>query len=147
MSEFILRIIKHSWIMKLLRIIIGGIFIYASFDKIIHPDRFAEIIMDYRILPWSLINISSVWLSCLELLVGVLIIGGIWVRSCSLLLIFLCLLFISGMSFSLAKGISLHCGCFSTSLSGEARTWGSLWQEGLILLGCVWLWRMTLKRD
>lgn len=146
-KKFFLRILKSSWIQRFLRITIGGIFIYASFDKIIHPDRFAEIIMDYRILPLGLINISAIWLSCLELLVGVLIIGGVWVRSCSFLLIGLCLIFIGGMSFSLAKGIYLHCGCFSTSLSGEARTWGSLWQEGLILLGCVWLWAMTLKRD
>jgi uncharacterized membrane protein YphA (DoxX/SURF4 family) len=139
-SEFILTILKSSWRQRLLRIIIGAIFIYASFDKIIHPDRFAEIIMDYEILPWGLINISAIWLPCLEFLVGLLVIGGIWVRSCSFLLIGLCLLFIGGISYSLEQGISLHCGCFSTGSSGAARTWGSLWQEGLLLLGCVWLW-------
>jgi len=146
-SESILRILKVSWIQRLLRIIIGGIFIYASFDKIIHPGRFAEIIMDYEMLPWSLINISAIWLSWLELLVGMLVIGGIWVRVSSFLLIGLMVLFIGGISYSLARGISLHCGCFSTDSSGAARSWGSLWQEGLLLVGCVWLWATTLKRD
>jgi uncharacterized membrane protein YphA (DoxX/SURF4 family) len=147
MSESILRILKSPWIQRLLRIIIGAIFIYASFDKIVHPDRVAEIIMDYEILPWGLINISAIWLPFLELLVGVLVIGGIWVRSCSFLLMGLCVLFIGGISYSLVRSISLHCGCFSTSSSGATRTWGSLWQEGLLLLGCVWLWVMTLRRD
>jgi uncharacterized membrane protein YphA (DoxX/SURF4 family) len=147
MSKFIMKILKVSWVQRLLRIIIGGIFIYASFDKIIHPDRFAEIIMDYEILPWSLINISAIWLPCLELIVGVLVIGGIWVRISSFLLIGLMVLFIGGISYSLARGVSLHCGCFSTGVSGAPRTWESLWQECLLLVGCVWLWVTTLKRD
>lgn len=138
---------KSKWLIIPIRIIIGAVFIYASIDKIIHPDRFAEIIMDYEILPWGLINISAIWLPCLELLVGVLVIGGIWVRPCAFLLSILCILFIAGLSFALAQGVALHCGCFSTSSSGDARTLLSLWQEGLLLLGCVWLWITTLKRD
>ena len=140
MSKFIMKISRVSWVQRLLRIIIGSIFIYASFDKIIHPDRFAEIIWNYKILPWSLINIPAIWLPCLELIVGVLIIGGIWVRISSFLLIVLMVLFIGGISSALARGVSLHCGCFSTDSSGAPRTWISLWQEGLLLVGCVWLW-------
>ena len=147
MSKFIMKISRVSWVQRLLRIIIGSIFIYASFDKIIHPDRFAEIIWNYKILPWSLINIPAIWLPCLELIVGVLIIGGIWVRISSFLLIVLMVLFIGGISSALARGVSLHCGCFSTDSSGVARSWGSLWQEGLISVGCVWLWVTTFKRD
>lgn len=146
-SEFILRILKSSWIPRILRIVLGGIFIYASFDKIVHPDRFAEIIMDYEVSPWGLINISAIWLPWLELLVGVLVIGGIWVRACSFLLIGLMVLFIAGITYALARGISLHCGCFSTSPGGAARTWWSLWEEALLLLGCIWLWAMALKSD
>jgi uncharacterized membrane protein YphA (DoxX/SURF4 family) len=147
LSKFIMIILKVCWVQKLLRIMIGGIFIYASFDKLIHPDRFAEIIMDYEMLPWSLINISAIWLPCLELIVGVLLIGGIWVRISSFLLAGLLLLFIGGISYSLVRGISLHCGCFSTSSTSDVRSWGSLWQEGLLLVGCLWLWTTTLIRD
>ena len=138
---------KSKWLILSIRIIIGAVFIYASIDKIIHPDRFAEIVMDYEMLPWSLINISAIWLPCLELVVGVLVIAGIWVRICSFVLIGLMVLFIGGISYSLARGVSLHCGCFSTDSSSAARSWISLWQEGLLLVGCVWLWATTLKRD
>jgi len=138
--------LKSLWTQRFLRIIIGSIFIYASFDKIIHPDRFAEIVMDYKILPLGLVNISAIWLPFLELLLGLLIIKGTWIRPCSLLLIGICLLFIGGISYSLAKGINLNCGCFTTSLNVKTRTWESLWQEGLILFGCIWLWATTLKK-
>ena len=144
LSEYVL---KSLWTQRLLRIIIGSIFIYASFDKIIHPDRFADMVMDYRILPLGLVNISAVWLPFLELLLGLLIIKGMWIRPGSLLLIGLCLLFIGGISYSLAKGINSNCGCFSTSINMKTRTWESLWQEGLILFGCIWLWATTFKRN
>ncbi|PIU66452.1 MAG: DoxX family protein [Armatimonadetes bacterium CG07_land_8_20_14_0_80_40_9] len=131
---------KSKWLILSIRIIIGAVFIYASIDKIIHPDRFAEIIMDYEILHWNIINIFAIWLPWLELVVGLLIISGIWVRPCAFLLSILCILFITGIAFTLAHGVALHCGCFSTSSSEEVRTWLSLWQEGLLLIGCIWLW-------
>lgn len=145
MSKRIQRIMTNPLLLILLRIVIGGLFFYAGFVKIIHPDRFAEQIMVYKILPWSLVNIFAIWLSCLEILVGVLVVAGIWVRSYSVLLCGLLVLFIMAISSALARGISLHCGCFSTASSGSARTWASLWQEGLMLIGCIWLWTTAKK--
>ena len=59
-----------------LRLVLGGIFIYASLDKIVHPRAFAEIIYNYQILPGSLINLSAVILPWLELFLGLLLISG-----------------------------------------------------------------------
>ena len=33
------------------RILLGGLFIYASWDKVLQPAVFAEIILNYQILP------------------------------------------------------------------------------------------------
>ncbi len=33
------------------RLVIAGVFIYASIDKIIHPDLFAEAVYNYQVLP------------------------------------------------------------------------------------------------
>ena len=139
------KILKNLWLQRLLRLVIGGLFIYAGFVKIIQPDKFAEQIMNYEMVPWPLVNFFAVWLLCFEILIGVLIIGGMWLRVCSMLLSGLVILFIIAIFSALARGISLHCGCFSLSSTGPLRTWLSLWQEGLILLGCVWLWATTKK--
>jgi len=123
-----------------LRLVIGGIFVYASIDKLAHPDQFAEIIQDYEILPWAVINVAAIWLPCLELIVGLSAIFGVWMKASALVLTGLTTMFIAAIAFALVRGVGLHCGCFSTSASGEeARTWTSLWQEAALLLGCLWL--------
>jgi uncharacterized membrane protein YphA (DoxX/SURF4 family) len=75
----------------LLRLFLGAIFVYASFDKILRPAAFAEIIYNYQILPDPLINIASIFLPWLELLLGLLLIFAFWlpVPCLSLILFFL----------------------------------------------------------
>ncbi|MFH0775100.1 MAG: MauE/DoxX family redox-associated membrane protein [bacterium] len=132
------------WIQRVLRLTIGGIFVYASIDKIIQPDRLAEIIVGYQILPLGLVNISAIWLPYLELLLGVFVILGIWLRACSLCLICLSLIYISAILSALARGIPLVCGCFSVN-SASYKTWYSIWQESLLLLGSLLLWAITKR--
>jgi hypothetical protein len=121
------------------RIGIGFVFIYASLDKVIHTDQFAEIMQDYEILPKTIVNGAALWLAWLEFVVGILLISGKWIRAAALMVTGLTVVFIGGISIALLRGIGLHCGCFSTEPGGEARTWVSLWQEGLLLLACLWL--------
>jgi uncharacterized membrane protein YphA (DoxX/SURF4 family) len=119
---------------------LGSIFLYAAYDKLLHPNQFAEIIIDYEMLPLWIINIVALWLSALEAIVGVCVILGVWVRANALLMSGLMVIFITGIVVALARGAEgLHCGCFSTSPDGEPRTWISLWQEILIFAGCVLL--------
>jgi uncharacterized membrane protein YphA (DoxX/SURF4 family) len=122
-----------------LRLVVGGVFIYASVDKLAHPDQLAEVIQDYEILPRSLINAAALWLPWVELLAGLLVLTGRWLRPSALVISGLTVVFIGGIALALARGVGLHCGCFSTASGGAPRTWLSLWQEGLLLLGCLWL--------
>jgi len=39
------------------RLFLGGIFVYASYDKLLHPVPFAEIVYNYQILPDPLVNL------------------------------------------------------------------------------------------
>ena len=122
-----------------LRIGIGLVFVYASIEKVIHPDQFAEIMQDYEILPKTAVNGAALWLAWLEVVLGILLIASVWVRAAALMVTGLTVIFIGGLSIALTRGIGVHCGCFSTDPGGDARTWASLWQEGLLLLGCLWL--------
>jgi len=122
-----------------LRIVLGLVFIYASIDKVVHPDQFAEIMQDYEILPNAVVNLAALWLAWIEVVLGVCLIAGVWVRAAALMVTGLTAVFIGGLAIAFTRGVGLHCGCFSTDPGGEARTWISLWQEGLLLLACVWL--------
>ena len=39
------------------RLILGAVFIYASWDKILNPDDFAKAIGNYHVLPFGLENL------------------------------------------------------------------------------------------
>ena len=137
------RIIQHPALLLLLRIIVAGIFIYASWEKILRPDAFVEIINGYRLDPVvndSVAAVIAVWLPWTELAAGLLLLVGIWPRAMGLLFSLLTVVFIAGLGQALARGIDLRCGCFNLSPEAATRDWASLWQETLLLLACLWVW-------
>jgi len=97
------------------RIILGGIFIYASWDKILHPADFAKIIENYRILPLSLVNLPAIFIPWLELTCGISLILGVFVGGSSLVLSVLLIFFTILIGSAIVRGIDIACGCFSTS--------------------------------
>ena len=141
------NLLRSQVILLALRIAVGALFVLASIDKLHHPEDFYEIIMGYRIVPWSIALIMAIWLPWLELCVGTILILGIWPRAAALLLAALTFMFIVAIVSALARGIDLTCGCFLVSPEAEIRTWTTLWQEGVFLLGCVWLWIGHLPTD
>jgi len=131
----------RRWIMVGVRLVIAAVFISASIDKIIHPDRFADIVWDYQLLPMSLANLFAVCLPWIELALGLLLVVGCWVPSASLVAFGLTAMFMAALGLALASGTAeLHCGCFSTSgEGGKEEAWGLLARDALLLVGCAWL--------
>ena len=122
------------------RIAIGLVFIAASIDKLAHPGQFVEVIMGYEIVPWTTAVVIGIWLPWMELVVGTIMLIGIWVRAGALLFSGLTVVFIAALTSALARGIDINCGCFSVSELTQARSVSSLWQEMVLLGGCIWLW-------
>jgi uncharacterized membrane protein YphA (DoxX/SURF4 family) len=119
-------IINSQYTILVFRLILGGIFIYASLDKIAHPEQFAQIVYNYKILPHSLINIFAIVMPWVELICGIFVIGGIFVESSSAILSLLLASFIIALSVNFLRGLDINCGCFSTDSQGN--------KEGAILL-------------
>jgi len=53
------RLIKHAALI-LFRLLAGGVFVYASVDKILHPDQFAIAVNNYQLLPEPFVNVFAV---------------------------------------------------------------------------------------
>lgn len=94
------------------RLIMAGIFIYASIDKITHPAAFAKDVYNYQILPDALINLTALFLPWLELLLGVCLLAGVWMPGAVLSANGLLLVFFSTLLFNMARGLDVNCGCF-----------------------------------
>ena len=92
----------RPWIIVALRLTVAAFFMYAAIDKIAHPDRFADVVWDYQILPeWS-INFFAAILPWVEMTVGFTLIAGIWVPSAAGLATAMMLMFMAAVAVGLA---------------------------------------------
>ncbi|WP_299982427.1 MauE/DoxX family redox-associated membrane protein [Desulfobacula sp.] len=97
-----------------IRLILAGVFIFASIDKILHPQAFAQAVFDYQVLPDSLINLVALILPWLELLVGASLLLNRWMAGVVSIVTILMSIFVGLIFFNLARGLDISCGCFST---------------------------------
>jgi len=105
-------IIRSKIIQILARLVLGGIFIYASIDKIAFPGEFAKIIKSYNILPYFSVNITALVLPWIELIFGIFLVVGLFVKESAYILTFLLFIFIVAFGFQATKGPIEDCGCF-----------------------------------
>jgi uncharacterized membrane protein YphA (DoxX/SURF4 family) len=109
-----------------LGLLLGAVFIYASWDKILHPAEFARIVYHYQLigpsravgpLPANLLAVTLPWI---ELIVGVLLASGLWRREAALVAAVMLLAFVVAVGAALARGIDIeNCGCFTVTGSGR----------------------------
>jgi uncharacterized membrane protein YphA (DoxX/SURF4 family) len=123
------------------RLILGAVFMYASIDKILHPAAFAEAVYNYQILPDYLINLTAIILPWLELVLGIVLVIGLFRGGSVLIVTGLLVVFLGAMIFNLARGLDIYCGCFSVSTEG-ANNAPMVWyviRDGLFLLPAFYL--------
>lgn len=104
------------------RVFLGAVFLYASFDKILHPAAFADVIVNYQILPDMLTNLAAVILPWLEFFIGLALVFGIWMPGAVCLSNLLLIVFIGALAFNLARGLNIHCGCFESTIEQGTKT-------------------------
>ena len=124
-------LLKNSWVIFALRIILGIVFLYASFDKIRNPGSFAGNIQNYQMLPYGITNLFSIVLPWVELYVGSCLILGVFVDGAALLSTGMMVMFIIALGQALARGLDIECGCFSQE--------GSLVGLNILLRDLIWL--------
>ena len=129
------------------RWILGLIFIYASFHKIIAPDEFAKLVYGYGLFPNELINLIAIILPFIELLTGLLLISGKLIRSATLMIIVLLILFIVLISINLVRGYEFDCGCFAANEFFSSKTpWKTLTRDVMLLLLGGYVYQFEAKK-
>jgi uncharacterized membrane protein YphA (DoxX/SURF4 family) len=123
------KFLRHPAVYWAVAIALGALFIYASWDKIEAPRKFASIVYHYRLVGPSATlgflpaNLLAVVLPWVELVCGVLLIVGLWRREAAALTAAMLVVFVFAVGWALAQGIDIkNCGCFS--VSSEGRTAG-----------------------
>ena len=101
------------------RVVLGLIFLFACYGKILNPGEFAQVVYNYQLLPAGLVNITAILLPWVELALGLCLVFNAWIPGAVVLGNLLLLAFFSALVFNLARGLDVNCGCFSTAPGEE----------------------------
>lgn len=129
--ELTKRVLTSKYLALAFRLYIGGIFIYASMNKINYTAEFSESIASYQLVPFWSVNLLAIVMPWAELICGILLITGIRSKSATAALGIMLTIFSVAISFSLLRDIPIGCGCFSSV--EETMSWTTLLRD------VVWL--------
>ncbi len=129
------------------RIVLGGVFIYASWDKLIDPAAFAQSIANYQILPMAWVNATALFLPWLELICGLGLFTGLAVRGSALVVGALIIIFIGALAHSIIRGIDIHCGCFSAGEGGTSNLYLDILRDIILLTVAILVLIRYGRRD
>jgi uncharacterized membrane protein YphA (DoxX/SURF4 family) len=138
--------LASPWLTVRVQIALGVIFIVAALPKIADPPSFAHMIYNYRILPGGLVNLSAIVMPWLELLAGVALVLGVWVRPARIIVAGLLVVFMVAIGINLARNNAIDCGCFNVAAAGRTEAerirdmWIVLVRDAGMLVLCAQLW-------
>jgi uncharacterized membrane protein YphA (DoxX/SURF4 family) len=102
----------QPWLTLAFRLILGGVLLVAGALKVSDPYSSATSVRAYQILPVDLANFLGFVLPFAEVVIGIFLIVGIWVRLNAIAGGALMVMFIIAIGQAWIRGISLDCGCF-----------------------------------
>lgn len=105
------RDLIYSLAYHLLRLGLGGLFIYAGVIKLLDPKAFARAIAQFGLLPEPLLPLVAVALPALELLAGAGLIFE--VRGCLTAISTLLGVFLLVLGYAILMEMEVDCGCFT----------------------------------
>ncbi len=97
-----------------LRILVGGAFVFAGVLKIADPAKFAMDIGNYRLVPYELTHLIAILVPWIEVVAGCFVLAGVWLRAAALVITGLTVIFFFIIVSALARGLNIECGCFGT---------------------------------
>ncbi len=124
------------WLSLLCRLAVGGVFIWASLDKLAHPAEFAKAIHHYRLVPYALLHPLALLLPAVEMVAGLALVAGWRRRGAALLCLGMLAVFMIAIGAALARGLDISCGCFNTD-GGHGVGMDLFWRDLLLLLACL----------
>lgn len=96
----------------LLRLVVGGVWIWAGALKLPHPQESITAVRAYQLLPLGSTGFIGHVLPILEVVIGAILVLGLLTRIGAVGSALLQIAFIVGISSVWARGIPIDCGCF-----------------------------------
>jgi uncharacterized membrane protein YphA (DoxX/SURF4 family) len=102
-----------------IRLVLGAVFLAAGVSKAWEPMGFVQAIEGYRMLPGWLALPVAFYLPFLEIVCGILLVAGKFVRESAAILAVLLVVFMGAIVQAWIRGLSIDCGCFGGGVPGR----------------------------
>lgn len=110
----------HVAMITTIRLVLGGVFIWAGLTKISDPSAFAQAVRAYHILPEAFVLPFAVFVPWIEVVAGVALVLGVWTQSSALICLMLLFSFEIALGVNIYRGADFSCGCFGLDGSGSS---------------------------
>lgn len=128
-------IFLSSWPYLLIRFVLGSIFVYAGFIKLIAPKAFAKAISQYDLLPEIFLAPVAISLPVVEFLAGL---GLIFNIRGSLTVIFsLLIVFCMVLGYGILNELNIDCGCFTSQEIKSQNTLKQSFYRDILMIAAV----------
>jgi uncharacterized membrane protein YphA (DoxX/SURF4 family) len=132
--------LHKTWLLTACRWFCGGVFLYASMDKLGEAARFTQAIREYHMVPLQLEPLAGVVVPWMEFFTGVALLVGLRWRGAALVYCGLMVTYSLALSWNMVTGVEMNCGCFSLD-SVEKATWWTVGRDvALLMPGLAVLW-------
>ena len=128
-----------------LRIVLGGVFLYAGGLKIADPAAFAGSVAAFKILPTFGNYLVAAVLPWMEVLCGLLLVIGVRNRPAATLILLMNLVFAVAIASAIIRGLDIDCGCFRQG-GPKTSPWIALLRDLALIAGTVILLRLDNHR-
>lgn len=132
---YLREIATSRYLALVLRVFVGGFFVYASMSKIPYPAQFADAIANYRLVPYWILNLGAVMLPWIEFVCGLFLILGFLSRASAILIGLMLIMFDAMVLINMYWGAPITCGCYDTV--GEPIGWRKIIENGVMLVFAV----------
>lgn len=125
---------------SLCRVIVGCVFLMSSLPKIRHPYDFLSNVYGFELVSPPLGQLVAMVLPWVELILGICLLGGIFMGGALLMSILLAILFTIVQASAIQRGLDISCGCFSASdiaTGSSLISYATLIRTSLLLILCV----------
>lgn len=126
----------------LARLLLGAVLVYAGAVKVGSPLTAQRAVQAYEIFPMGVAGAIGLALPFVEIVLGVLLLVGLFTRPVAIVSTLLMLAFVVGIAQAWARGLTIDCGCFGGGgFDADAREKypREIARDVALLVASVWL--------
>ena len=125
-----------QWLVLVMRLILGGIFLAAGILKFGNITAFAAQIAGFQILPTPFVGPLAALLPVVEIIVGLMLIVGFATRIVAWIAAAQVAIFSGVIASAVIRGLTVSCGCFGANDTTKT-SWAEVARDGLFVILAV----------